>query len=93
MASYSRNSLRVRLARNAHTRGEYVRNSFKAVRRTGFVQSRAVRTPTLPLVDDVESNDEYGNLAVFLVHFVSTCEFEEKSKASVASPVAYNIKE
>ena len=84
MASYSRNSLRVRLARNAHTRGVYVRNSFKAVQSTGFVQSQAVRTSILPLIGESESNNDSGNLTVFLVYFVSTYQFEEKIKASGA---------
>ena len=86
MVSYSRNSLRVRLARNAHTRGVYVRSSSNAVRRAGVVQSQAVRNSTLPHIGDSEANDDSGNKTVGLIHFVSTRQCEETIEVTGSFP-------
>ena len=86
MVSQSRNSLRVRLARNAHTRGAYVRTSSNAVRRTGAVQSKAVRSSTPLPIDNGEANHDSGNLSVGLVHIVHTRQCEVKIEASGAFP-------
>ena len=83
MAPYSRNCLRARLARNAHTRGVYVRNSSDSVRRTGVVQSQAVRASTPPPTTDATgAKDDSGSLTVGLVHFVSTSPCEETIEAA-----------
>ena len=86
MVPYSRNSLHVRLARTAHTRGVYVRGSSKTVRRTGVVQSKTITSVAPPPIDENEAKHDTENLTVGLVHFFSNRQGEETIEASGEFP-------